>query len=290
MNSPLSVKIIAACGNDCSACPRYVKHPYEKTEDELRRTADLWMRIGYRDHIVTNREISCEGCSPENWCRYHVVKCCEDRGIRTCAACAEYPCENIRECFEVTRSFEPKCREVCSEAEYEMLKTAFFEKEQNLDRLKETDILIRTMTIEDYDSVYELWTSTEQSARALNPVDDSRDGIARYLRRNPSTCFVACRNDDPRKVIGVILTGHDGRRGIVHHMCVRPDHRRQGIARSLVRKAEAALQAEGISKVFGLVFKDNDAANAFWEEQGYTLRTNLNYRNKSINPDVPQGG
>ncbi len=27
-------RIIAACGNDCSACPRYVAHPYEKTDQE----------------------------------------------------------------------------------------------------------------------------------------------------------------------------------------------------------------------------------------------------------------
>lgn len=50
-----------------------------------------------------------------------------------------------------------------------------------------------------------------------------------------------------------------------------------------------ALRREGISKVFGLVFKNNDAANAFWEQQGYTLRTNINYRNKSLNQEVPQG-
>ena len=71
-------KIIAACGNDCTACPRYVKHPYEKTADELRTTAELWMRIGYRDHIVTNGEISCMGCTPENRCRYRIIKCCAD--------------------------------------------------------------------------------------------------------------------------------------------------------------------------------------------------------------------
>ena len=57
----------------------------------------------------------------------------------------------------------------------------------------------------------------------------------------------------------------------------------------LLRQAEEALRAEGITKVFGLVFKDNEAANAFWENQGYTLRTNLNYRNKSLNQAVPQG-
>lgn len=154
------------------------------------------------------------------------------------------------------------------------------------------NILIRPVVIEDYDKIHELWSSTEQSRRALNPVDDSRDGIERYLKRNPTTCFLAHTNDgteNDKKIVGVILTGHDGRRAIVHHMCVHPDHRRQGIARTLVEKAEEALVKEGITKIFGLVFKDNEPANAFWEEQGYTLRTNLNYRNKSLNENVPTG-
>lgn len=151
------------------------------------------------------------------------------------------------------------------------------------------NITIRPVVIDDYDGIYALWNSTEQSRRAMNPVDDSRDGIERYLKRNPATCFLASLTDETNKIVGVILTGHDGRRAIVHHMCVHPDYRRQGIARMLVQKAEDALRKEGITKVFGLVFTDNDTANAFWEEQGYTLRTNLNYRNKSLNENVPQG-
>ena len=150
-------------------------------------------------------------------------------------------------------------------------------------------IEIRLASIEDYDAMIELWNSTEQSKRALNSVDDSREGIDRYLKRNPATCFVACKNVGTQELVGVILAGHDGRRAIVHHLCVHPDHRRQGIAHELVQRAEDALRNEGISKVFGLVFQDNDAANAFWENQGYTLRTNLNYRNKSMRGDVPQG-
>ena len=128
-------KIIAACGNDCAACPRYVAHPYEKTDEELSHTAELWMKIGYRDHVVTNKEISCTGCKPENWCRYRVVKCCVDRGIKTCADCGEYPCSIMKECFEVTRSFMPRCREVCTAEEYQQLNTAFFEKEKNLSNI-----------------------------------------------------------------------------------------------------------------------------------------------------------
>ena len=145
---------------------------------------------------------------------------------------------------------------------------------------------IRLVTPEDYDALYELWNSTEQSRRALNPVDDSREGIEKYLKRNPSTCFAAVRDG---RIIGVILTGHDGRRGIIHHMCVHPDFRRNGIAAKLVSRAEEALKQEGIQKVFGLVFTDNDPANRFWESQGYSLRTNLNYRNKSLNDQIPTG-
>ena len=125
-------KIIAACGNDCSACPRYVAHPYEKTEEELLHTAELWMKIGYRDHVVSNEEIACLGCRPENWCRYQVITCCAEKGIKTCAECAEYPCRNMQDCFAVTASFEPMCRRVRTGEEYEQLKRAFFEKELNL--------------------------------------------------------------------------------------------------------------------------------------------------------------
>jgi ribosomal protein S18 acetylase RimI-like enzyme len=145
---------------------------------------------------------------------------------------------------------------------------------------------VRQVTIDDYDAIYELWNSTEQSRRALNPVDDSREGICRYLARNPNTCFAAVREE---RIIGVILTGHDGRRAMIHHLCVHPDFRRMGIAGHLVSLAEEALKKEGIQKIFGLVFKDNDAANAFWEQQGYSLRTNLNYRNKSLNREIPAG-
>ena len=91
------------------------------------------------------------------------------------------------------------------------------------------------------------------------------------------------------EVTGVILSGHDGRRAIIHHLCVHPSFRRQGIASQLVKEAEAALKKEGISKIFGLIFKDNEPANAFWESEGYLLRTNLNYRNKSLNDEVPLG-
>ena len=150
----------------------------------------------------------------------------------------------------------------------------------------ENSVTYKIVTAADYDELYALWNQVEQTKRALNPVDDSREGISRYIKRNPSTCFAALSDG---KIVGAILTGHDGRRGIIHHLCVHPDFQRKGIAAILVSKAEEALKKEGINKIFGLVFKDNDKANSFWEKQGYSLRTNLNYRNKSLNEAVPQG-
>lgn len=99
-------------------------------------------------------------------------------------------------------------------------------------------------------------------------MDDSREGIERYLKRNLNTCFAAVQDG---RIIGVILTGHDGRRGIIHHMCVHPEFRRMGIAAHLVSLAEEALKKEGIQKVFGLVFTDNEAGNLFWEKQGWNI-------------------
>ena len=125
-------KVLAACGNDCSSCPRYIASTYKKTSEELCHTAELWYKIGYRYRIVSNKEISCMGCRSENWCRFPVVKCCEEIGIKNCSECSDYPCDNMKECFAVTKSFETKCREVCTDEEYEKLKKAFFEKEENL--------------------------------------------------------------------------------------------------------------------------------------------------------------
>ena len=126
------MKIIAACGNDCASCPRYNVAPFEKTSEQLHETAVLWKKIGYRDHVVTNEEISCSGCKPENWCRFKIVSCVSSRGISNCGECNEYPCDNFRSCLEVTSSFGPACRKACTDSEYDVLSKAFFHKEENL--------------------------------------------------------------------------------------------------------------------------------------------------------------
>ena len=136
---------------------------------------------------------------------------------------------------------------------------------------------IRVMRPEDYEKVYALWMSCKNMG--FNNLDDSRDGILKYLKRNPSTSFVAVKGE---AIIGVILSGNDGRRGFIHHMAVSESCRRQGIASALLSHALEALKAEGIHKVACVVFQRNEAGNAFWESQGFTERLDLAYRNKAL--------
>lgn len=138
---------------------------------------------------------------------------------------------------------------------------------------------IRKMKIEDYEQVYALWMSTPNMG--LNDRDDSKEGINKYLLRNPNTCFVA---EKEGQIIGVILSGHDGRRGFINHLAVAEKKQRKGIGSLLLNAAMEALKAEGINKAALVVFKRNEKGNAFWEKQGFTQREDLTYRNQLINP------
>ena len=134
------------------------------------------------------------------------------------------------------------------------------------------------MTSEDYDGAYQLWLNTP--GMGLNTTDDSREGISAYLSRNPTSCFVA--EDYEGKIVGVILAGHDGRRGMIYHTAVSGALQKSGIGTALVEHAMQALEREGIHKVALVVFGRNEKGNGFWEKRGFTRRDDLVYRNRSI--------
>lgn len=137
--------------------------------------------------------------------------------------------------------------------------------------------MIRIMNIDDYEKVYDLWIHTE--GMGLNETDDSKEGIEKYLIRNPTTCFVAEENGE---MIGAIMSGHDGRRGYIYHTTVKEEYRGRGIGKSLVESAMTALEQEGIHKAALVAFEKNISGNAFWENIGFTVRDDLVYRNKNI--------
>lgn len=138
--------------------------------------------------------------------------------------------------------------------------------------------VVRAMTEDDYDKVYSLWKTIK--GFGIRSVDDSREGVARFLRRNPTTSVVAQAEGE---IVGAILCGHDGRRGCFYHVCVREDFRQRGIGKAMAVFAMRALQEEHISKVCLIAFKKNEVGNSFWKSVGWTFREDLNYYDFVLN-------
>ena len=146
--------------------------------------------------------------------------------------------------------------------------------------MQQDDLLIRSMTIEDYEKIHDLWMTIK--GFAIRSIDDSKEGVKRFLARNPGISAVA---EKEGKIIGAILCGHDGRRGCMYHVCVHPDYRLKGIGRKMVIHCMQKLKEEGINKVSLIAFTKNDIGNAFWKEIGWTRREDLNYYDFTLNED-----
>lgn len=140
--------------------------------------------------------------------------------------------------------------------------------------------MIRVMTADDYDGVRALWMKIK--GFGIRSIDDSREGVERFLKRNPATSVVAIEDG---KIVGSILCGHDGRRGCFYHVCVDEEYRMRGLGKSMVIKAMQALKEEKINKVSLIAFTKNDIGNAFWNEIGWTKREDLNYYEFTLNEE-----
>ena len=140
--------------------------------------------------------------------------------------------------------------------------------------------MVRVMTIEDYDQVHALWMRIK--GFAIRSIDDSKEGVERFIRRNPTTSVVAVEDG---KIVGAILCGHDGRRGCFYHVCVSPDYRKQGIGKAMAVFCMKALQEEQINKVSLIAFKSNVVGNRFWKGLGWTYREDVNYYECVLNEE-----
>ena len=144
------------------------------------------------------------------------------------------------------------------------------------------DATIRAMTVEDYPKLYALWMTIK--GFSIRSIDDSEEGVRRFITRNPGISVVATLPEaDEEKIVGAILCGHDGRRGCLYHVCVHPDYRLRGIGRAMVVHCMNALREEKINKVSLIAFTANDIGNAFWKEIGWTKREDLNYYDFTLN-------
>ncbi|MBQ7065857.1 MAG: GNAT family N-acetyltransferase [Lachnospiraceae bacterium] len=140
--------------------------------------------------------------------------------------------------------------------------------------------MIRAMLETDYEQVHSLWMSIK--GFAIRSVDDSKEGVTRFLERNPGISVVA---EEDGKIVGAILCGHDGRRGCLYHVCVDEKYRLKGIGKAMVVYCMEALKKEKINKVSLIAFTENDIGNAFWKEIGWTKREDLNYYDFVLNEE-----
>ena len=130
-------------------------------------------------------------------------------------------------------------------------------------------MVIRAMTIEDYDEVFAMWQIT--SKRALSSADE-RSQMERYLKRNEGLSQVAVIDG---KIIGTVLAGHDGRRGFIHHMAVLPEYRRRRIGHALAEKAIEMIRSEGIEKTHIFCYQNNETGQKFWSDFGFVKRDDV---------------
>ena len=141
------------------------------------------------------------------------------------------------------------------------------------------EVQILPMTEADYDAVRALWMTIR--GFGIRALDDSREDVVRFIRRNPTTSVVAKMDG---QVIGSILCGSDGRQGALYHVCVAEGFRRQGIGTRMVGYCMQQLKALGINKVGLIAFTKNGGGNAFWKQIGWK-KVDVNYYEFVLNAE-----
>lgn len=100
----------------------------------------------------------------------------------------------------------------------------------------------------------------------VRPWNDPDADLARALGGPSSTVLGAVADE---QLLGAVMVGHDGHRGWVYYLAVRPEHRRHGVGRALMEAAESWLQGQGIPKLQLMVRADNTAVTEFYQRLGY---------------------
>jgi N-acetylglutamate synthase len=137
-------------------------------------------------------------------------------------------------------------------------------------------IRISEFKIDSYEKAIALWKRCEGVGLSDS---DSKENIRLYLDRNPGMSFAA---EIDNEIVGVVLAGHDGRRGYLHHLAVSPDFRRKGIGSLLVKSSLDKLKDQGILKCHILLFKNNSAGLKFWESIGWSYRDDICIMSKTV--------
>lgn len=149
--------------------------------------------------------------------------------------------------------------------------------ESERDRLSE--VRLRPFTLDDYEAVYALWKRAGPGIHLRQ--SDTRAEIEKKLARDPDLFLVAEREG---QIVGAVLGGWDGRRGLVYHLAVDPVYRRQGIGRALMEELERRLAAKGCLRYYLLVARKNQEAIAFYRALGWEVMEGIVPMAKALIP------
>lgn len=125
------------------------------------------------------------------------------------------------------------------------------------------EIRTREFVIADHNRAVALWQAEEGIEVCEG---DSREEISEYLQRNPGLSRVA---EAGGEIVGAVLCGHDGRRGMIYHLAVAPEYRGRGIGKMLVDDCVRGLREAGLPRAIILVAGDNAAGHEFWLGNGF---------------------
>jgi len=128
-------------------------------------------------------------------------------------------------------------------------------------------VRLRTFSFDgDWDAVRALWARCGpgvQFSRSDEPAE-----IRKKLQRDPDLFLVAERDG---LVIGAVMGGFDGRRGLIYHLAVAPEARQQGTGAALMGEIETRLKAKGCLKSYLLVTRENADVLAFYRARGWDV-------------------
>jgi ribosomal protein S18 acetylase RimI-like enzyme len=123
---------------------------------------------------------------------------------------------------------------------------------------------------EDYAPVYRLWANAGEGIHLRR--SDEAEEIEKKIQRDPDLFLVA---EAEGEIIGAVLGGYDGRRGMMYHLAVAPSYRNRGIGEALMDELERRLRAKGCIRYYLLVTKDNETAIRFYERRGWAVMDDL---------------
>ena len=146
--------------------------------------------------------------------------------------------------------------------------------------MKSKEIIIREFTMDDYEKVVSLWQDAGIHYRPNGR--ESRSHLSKELQGGQAIFLVAVAD---RRIVGVVLGTHDGRKGWINRLAVAKAFRRQNIASKLVAAVEIRLKALGIDVNASLIEPENAASKSFFNKMGY-IKVPVEYFFKRQSPDA----